>query len=339
MRRLFTLLALVVLAGCGTERTVRGENIVVEAKGTVTAPDATGQQARGVRIADARFVFITHGQASDPVWPVVKKGLDAAGRQTGAAVSYRAPDSFSIPQMRRYIDEAVADHADGLIVSVPDPVALGPSIRRAVQAGIPTITINSGSTAFKRLGVLAHVGQPEYEAGVEAGKRLAAVGVKTALCVNHEEGNAGLDDRCRGLQAGIGGRVQSLAVPLQNAMVAQRRVSAALSGEPVDAVVTLGANGALPALAAVEASGQKARIRLATFDLSPEVLTAVKEGKILFAVDQQPYLQGYLPVILLVEQVRHQIFPGKGTLIPTGPQFVTKENADATIRLAAEGIR
>jgi len=333
------LLLLLVLAGCGSERTVQGRDIVVEGDDAVVTRDVPDQQARGVRIADTRFVFITHGQASDPVWPVVKKGIEAAERQTGVAVSYRAPDSFSVPQMRRYIEEAIADHPDGLVVSVPDPVALGPSIRRAIEAGIPTITINSGSNAFKRLGVLAHVGQPEYEAGVEAGKRLARVGVKSALCVNHEEGNAGLDDRCRGLQSGIGGRVRSLAVPLQDATTAQRRVSEALAEEPVDAVVTLGANGAPPAVAAVAASGDSARIKVATFDLSPEVLTAVRDGKLLFAVDQQPYLQGYLPVILLAEQARHQIFPGKGELFPIGPESATEKNAEDVIRLSAEGIR
>ena len=339
MRRLLAVLALLVLAGCGTERTVPGDDIVVRTDDAPAPREAPDQQSRGVRIADMRFVFITHGQASDPVWPIVKRGSEAAGRQTGAAVSYRAPDSFSVATMRRYIDQAVADHPDGLVVSVPDPIALGPSIRRAVEAGIPTITINSGSDAFKRLGVLAHVGQPEYDAGVQAGERLKRAGVKSALCVNHEEGNAGLDDRCRGLQAGIGGRVESLAVPLQDATTAQRRMSAALTGEPVDAVVTLGSNEAPPAIAAVAASGQSARIKLATFDLSPEVLTAVRDGKILFAVDQQPYLQGYLPVILLAEQVRHQIFAGKGSLIPTGPQFVTKENAEDAMRLSEEGIR
>lgn len=338
MKRLL-LLALLVLAGCGTERTVPGDDIVVRTDDRAVTRDAPDQQSRGVRIADMRFVFITHGQASDPVWPIVKRGSEAAGRQTGAAVSYRAPDSFSISTMRRYIDQAVADHPDGLVVSVPDPIALGPSIRRAVEAGIPTITINSGSDAFKRLGVLAHVGQPEYEAGVQAGERLKEAGVKSALCVNHEEGNAGLDDRCRGLQAGIGGRVRSLAVPLQDAATAQRRMSAALTGEPVDAVVTLGSNEAPPAIAAVKASGQSARVKVATFDLSPEVLTAVRDGKILFAVDQQPYLQGYIPVIMLAEKVRHGIFAGTGQLIPTGPQFVTKDNAEDALRLSEDGIR
>lgn len=339
MKRAVLLALLLVLAGCGSERTVQGDDIVVTADDAVATTGAPDQQARGLRVASSRFTFITHGQASDPFWTVVKKGIEAAGRQTGAAVSYRAPDSYSIAQMRRYIDQAVADNTDGLIVSVPDPVGLGPSIRRAVEAGIPTITINSGSNSYKRLGVLAHIGQPEYDAGEEAGKRLRREGAKAALCVHQEDGSAGLDDRCRGLQAGLDGPVQSVSVPLQNATTAQRRISRALNDPSLDAVVTLGPNAALPAVAAVEASGRSAAVKVATFDFNPDVLAAVRDGDIAFAVDQQPYLQGYLPVILLVEQVRHQIFPGKGSLIPTGPQFVTAQNAEEVIRLSAEGIR
>ena len=126
----------------------------------------------------ARIVFVTHGQASDPFWAVVKKGYNDAAKQTGTAVSYRAPDSFSIERMKRFIDQAIADKPDGLVVSIPDVEALRPSIEKAVAAGIPTITINSGSDEFKSLGVLAHVGQPEYAAGVESGERLAAAGVR-----------------------------------------------------------------------------------------------------------------------------------------------------------------
>lgn len=341
MRRLLVpaLLAL-VLAGCGADRTVQGRDIVVQGDDAVATRAARDQQSRGVRIASSRIVFITHGQASDPFWSVVKKGIDAAERQTGAAVSYRAPDSFSVTQMRRYIDQAIVDHPDGLVISVPDPVTLGPSIRRAVEAGIPTITINSGSDSFKRLGVLGHVGQPEYDAGVEAGERLRTAGVRRALCVDQEDGDSGLDVRCRGLQAGLDGEVTSLAVPLQDPAEAQSRMSAALARDTaLDAVVTLGPNAAPPAVDAVTASGRGGSVKVATFDLSPDVLAAVRDGKILFAVDQQPYLQGFLPVILLAEYVQYQVFPGKGSLTPTGPQFVTKENAEDVIRLSAEGVR
>ena len=133
--------------------------------------------------------------------------------------------------MRRYIDEAVADRPDGLIVSLPDAKALAPSIKAAVKAGIPVITINSGSDEFRKLGVLAHVGQDEYKAGLEAGRRMGRAGVKHALCVNQENGNTGLDQRCRGLGDGLaksGGTMKPLPVPLQDASVAQRRMAEAL---------------------------------------------------------------------------------------------------------------
>jgi simple sugar transport system substrate-binding protein len=342
MRRSVLLVALLVLAGCGRVSEVREPDLVVrgnDAAATRVPPD---RQARGVRIATARIVFVTHGQASDPFWVIVKRGLEDAGRQTGVAVSYRAPDRFSIARMRRFIDEAVADRPDGLVVSLPDATALAPSIRAAVRAGIPVVTINSGSDEFRKLGVLAHVGQPEYRAGLEGGERMGRAGVKRALCVNQESGNGGLDERCRGFADGLrrfGGSSRPVSVPLQDARGAQRRLAEAIAGGPIDGILTLGPGGAGPALDAVRASGLSDRITLATFDLSTDVLAAVRDGKMLFAIDQQPYLQGYLPVILLAEQARHDLFPSRGELVPTGPHFITKANAADVIRLAADGIR
>ena len=184
------------------------------------------------------------------------------------------------------------------------------------------MTINSGSDKFQSLGVLAHIGQPEYKAGVESGVRMGRAGVRRALCVNQESGNSGLDERCRGFAAGLrrfGGRSRQLPIPLQDPARAQTEMATAVTDGPVDGILTLGPGGAKPAIDAVRASGLESRVKLATFDLSPEVLTAVRDGDMLFAVDQQPYLQGFLPVILLAEQARHQVFPGRGELIPTGP--------------------
>ena len=192
--------------------------------------------------------------------------------------------------------------------------------------------------------MLAHVGQPEYQAGVEAGERLGRAGVQHALCVNQENGNVGPRPALP--------RPRATASPRRAAAIASRcrsrcRTRAPRSGGwprrspagPVDGIVTLGPGGAKPALDAVRASGLSRAIKLATFDLSPDVLAAVRDGKMLFAVDQQPYLQGYLPVILLAERARYGVFPGKGELIPTGPKFVTKADAAEVIRLSAEGIR
>ncbi|HEX6023435.1 MAG TPA: sugar ABC transporter substrate-binding protein [Solirubrobacter sp.] len=342
MRRLVALVALLVLAGCGKVTEVRERDVRVAPSDAVVTRDAPQREARGLRIANARIVFITHGQASDTFWTIVKRGLADAQRQTGTAVSYRAPDSFSLERMRGFIEEATVDKPDGMVVSLPDIDALAPSIRAAVRAGIPVVTINSGSDQYQRLGVLAHVGQPEFKAGFESGIRMGRAGVKRALCVNQESGNHGLEERCRGFAAGLrrsGGTSRELPIPLQNPATAQRRIASAITDGPVDGILTLGPGGVRPAMDAVRASGLDGRVTLATFDLSPDVLEDVRDGELLFAVDQQPYLQGYLPVILLAEQARHQIFPGRGELIPTGPQFVTEDNAAEVIRLSAEGVR
>jgi simple sugar transport system substrate-binding protein len=341
MKRL-CLLLLLVLAGCGRVTDRPEPDLVVRGSDAGPTRPAPDQQSRGLRTANARIVFITHGQASDPFWTVVKKGLNDAAKETGTAVSYRAPDRFSIARMKRFLDRAIADKPDGLVVSLPDVEALRPSIEKAVAKGIPTITINSGSDQFKSLGVLAHIGQPEYEAGVESGERMGAAGVRRALCVNQESGNGGLDERCRGFEAGLrrrGGSSRALPVPLQNPAVAQRRIAEAIAGGRVDGILTLGPGIAQPALSAINASGTASKVTLATFDLSADVLAAVRDGKMLFAVDQQPYLQGFLPVILLAQQARLKVFPGEQRLIPTGPKFITKADAAEVIQLSAEGYR
>jgi len=271
----------------------------------------------------------------------VKKGLEDAGRQTGVAVSYRAPDTYDLARMRRLIDEAISARLDGLIVSLPDVQALRAPIRRAQRAGIPVVSINSGSDRFRDLpGILAHVGQPEYRAGLESGQRMAAAGVRNAICVNQEKGNAGLDERCRGFGDGMrkgGASASELIVDLQNPDQAQQRIAQAVTERNADGIVTLGAAAAQPALDAVRGSGRQ--VRIATFDLSPDVLAAVRDKQIMFAVDQQPYLQGYLPVILLAERSRHMLMPPAGELIPTGPDFVTSSNADEVLELTRSGYR
>jgi simple sugar transport system substrate-binding protein len=342
MRRLlFLALVLAALAGCGGTTNVRETDLEVQGEQAArerATPDATPEREGGLRVASARLAAISHGQASDPFWAIVKKGLDDAARQTGVAVSYRAPDSYDIARMRRLIDEAIEANLDGLIVSLPDVQGLRAPIRRARRAGIPVVSINSGSDRFRDLGIPVHVGQPEYRAGFEAGRRMAKAGVRKGLCVNQEIGNAGLDERCRGFAAGLRGTSAVLGIDIQNQNQAQQKIAQAVRDGEADGILTLGTAGAMPALAALRA-GFGRRVQLATFDLSPDVLEAVRIKRILFAVDQQPYLQGYLPVVLLAERSRHLLFPARGELIPTGPDFVTSENADEVLELTRLGFR
>ncbi|HWH95840.1 MAG TPA: substrate-binding domain-containing protein [Baekduia sp.] len=329
--------AAVTAAGCGSTTTVQEGPVTVAAGGSSApsggeagAPGMPGG-ARAVRIA-----VVTHGQASSAFWAIVRNGVEAGGRQVDAVVTYKAPDVYSLDHMLTLIDQAVAAKPDGLVVSLPEP-GLAPAIRRAVKAGIPTVTINSGSDTYKKLGVLAHVGQPEGPAGFKAGRRLAAAGVRRALCVNLVIPNQGLDARCAGLARAMraaGGRSSVVRIDDQSP-VASRKIAAAVKAAKADGVLALNSLSGLAAVKGLAGAG----VQIGTFDLGPDVLRAVQAGKLAFAVDQQAYLQGYLPVVLLAERARYGLFPAQGEVIPTGPNFVTRENAAKAIELAARSIR
>jgi simple sugar transport system substrate-binding protein len=242
--------------------------------------------------------------------------------------------------MAQMIDAAVASNPDGMAISIPDADALGESIQAGVAAGIPMISLDSGADVAAEMGMLTHVGQTEYEAGVGAGQRMGAAGITNALCVNQEVGNTALDDRCRGAADGLaatGGTIEVVEVDLNNPAEAQGRIEAALAANPdVDGILTLGPTGATPALEALAGLGSD--IPLATFDLSPDVLDAIVAGDILFAVDSQQYLQGYLPIVLLTLNATNLNTIANPVLM-TGPGFVTQENAAEVIDLAAAGTR
>lgn len=303
---------------------------------------AVGSVSAQMDRADIRIVVVTHGQASDPFWSVVKNGVDAAAKDMGVSVEYQSPQTYDMVAMSQLIDAAVASEPDGLVVSIPDADALGPSITAAIDAGIPVISINSGSDVAESLGVLAHIGQTEYEAGYGGGKRMADAGATNALCINQEVGNVALDLRCQGFtdaMAEAGGKVEVLAVELADPTGSANRISAALSAdESIDAIFTLGPTGAAPALQVLQDEGLLGKMLVATFDLSPEVLAAVRDGNMLFAIDQQQYLQGYLPIVYLTLYLTNLNTPGQ-VLIPTGPGFVTQDTAAAVIALSAAGTR
>jgi simple sugar transport system substrate-binding protein len=290
-----------------------------------------------------RIVMVSHGQTSDPFWSIVANGAGDAARELGIRLEYQAPTSFDMVRMSQLIDAAVASRPNALAISVPDPDALGASIKAAVAAGIPALSVNSGDEAWERLGFLGHIGQTEYESGRAAGERLAAGGARRVLCVNHEVGNVSLDTRCRGLGdglAGSGAAMQVLGVSLSDPEDAAQRIRGALARDAaVDGMLMLGPGSAAPALAALRETGRLGKIAVGTFDLTPEVLAAVRDGQLLFAIDQQPYLQGYLAIVLLTKYLETRAMPGGGQIIRTGPSFVTRETAAEVIALAERGIR
>jgi simple sugar transport system substrate-binding protein len=321
------LTALVTMVACGSE----GDPAAGRA--------GAGDPGRGA----IRIVMVTHGQTSDPFWSVVANGAADAGRELGVRLEYQAPSSFDMVRMSQLIDAAVASRPSALAVSIPDPGATARSIEAAIAAGIPALSLNAGEEAWERLGLLGHIGQTEYEAGRAAGERLAAHGAKRVICVNHEIGNTSLDTRCRGLSDGLakrGAAMLVLGVTLADPEDATQRIKSALGRDPaVDGMLTLGPGGAAPALVALRETGRLGRIAVGTIDLTPEVLAGVRDGQLIFSIDQQPYLQGYLAVVLLTKYLETRAIPGGGQLIRTGPSFVTRETAADVIALAKRGIR
>ncbi len=334
MHKLFKLvplmILLIILAACGG-----GSSNTTQTQSTSSNPSR----------ANLKFYVITHGQASDPFWSVVKKGVDQAGKDMGVQVVYEAPASatFDVVAMAHLIDSAVAAHPAGLVVSIPDPNGLGPSIKAAVAAGIPVISINSGSDVARSLGVLVHIGQTEEQAGIGGGQKMGTAGVKHALCVNQEVGNAALTLRCKGFEEGLSqtdsGTVKVIGVNLSNPTQTQQTIEAALQHDPsIDGIMTLGPTGATPALKALQDLNKTGQIKLATFDLSSDVLQAIKNGQMLFAIDQQQYLQGYLPIVLLT-LYKTNLNTIANDVLQTGPGFVTSANVTQVIQLTAQGTR
>jgi simple sugar transport system substrate-binding protein len=300
---------------------------------------AAGMGLAGSAFAqDMRIVVVSHGQASDPFWSVVKNGVDQAAADLGVTVEYQAPGTFDMVQMAQIIDAAVASQPDGLVVSVPDAEALGDSIRNAVASGIPVVSMNSGSDVREELGIAVHVGQTEYEAGLGGGKQMQAAGVTKAICINQEVGNVALDLRCEGFTDGLeGGAVEVLSVSMDPTEIGNA-VQAYLTANPdTNGVLTLGPSAAEPTLAALEQIEMLDQVKFGTFDLSPGVLEAIDAGRMMFAIDQQQFLQGYLPIQLLRLHELYGLMPA-GTVM-TGPGFVTQENAAQVIDLSAKGIR
>ncbi len=273
-----------------------------------------------------RFVMVTHGAASDGFWASVKEGADKAAAEAGVELVYRSPATFDLEKMAALVSAAVVEKPDGLIVSIPNADAVAGPIRTAVDAGIPVITINSGFDVSRSLGALLHVGQSEYEAGRVAGDTMRKLGGTKALCINHELGNVGLDLRCKGFIDGFAGSVEVMPVdtdPKKAGDAIAKRLAA-----DADIEVALALNATIagePTVEAVKALPAGRKVRVGTFDVTDAILNAIADGAAAFAIDQQPYLQGYLPVQYLTLLARNGVIPVSN--VSTGPRLITLSDA------------
>jgi simple sugar transport system substrate-binding protein len=286
--------------------------------------------------ADLSFAVITHGSAGDAFWDVVQNGAEAAGEDLGISVDYQSDGD---PQRQaQLIDAAVNQGVDGIVVSMANPDALQDSVEAAVDAGIPVVTINSGGERSAEFGAIGHVGQDEAIAGQGAGRQLAAEGATNVLCVVHEAGNIGLEQRCSGASEGLGAEVTPLQVDINDLQGAQSTIASRLQTDPtIDAVLTLNSAVAAVAVSAAEDAGSEARV--ATFDLNQDVISGIQDGTIAFAVDQQQYEQGYLPVVMLQLYAKNLNTVGGGQPVLTGPGIVDSDNVDEIADLASAGTR
>jgi simple sugar transport system substrate-binding protein len=285
---------------------------------------------------DLAFAVITHGSAGDAFWDVVQNGAERAGEDLGISVDYQSDGD---PQRQaQLIDAAVNQGVDGIVVSMANPDALQDSVAAAVDAGIPVVTINSGGDRSAEFGAIGHVGQDEAIAGQGAGRELAAEGAKKVLCVVHEAGNIGLEERCAGASEGLGSGVTSLQVDINDLQGAQSTIASQLQSDPsIDAVLTLNSAVAAVAVTAAADSGSKARV--ATFDLNSDVISGIQDRSIAFAVDQQQYEQGYLPIVMLQLYAKNLNTVGGGQPVLTGPGIVNADNVDEIADLASAGTR
>lgn len=287
---------------------------------------------------DLRFAVVTHATQGDPFWEIVKTGVEKAEKKYGVNVTYQG--SGKPLKQAQLVQSAIDQNVDGLVVSMAAPNALKAPVSKAVKAGIPVIVINAGIDAWQDVGAMTFVGQTNIAAGEGAGKKLGQAGVSHMLCVIHEAGNVSLDQRCKGAEQTFGGKTGRLQVDINNISEASSRIKAKLASDSsVDAILTLNPAVAIAARDAIKQAGLQDKVTLATFDLSDDVIEAVQDGEVAFAVDQQPYLQGYLPISFLWLHNYNLDTVGGGEPVLTGPGFVTEKNADKVAKYAERGTR
>ncbi len=336
IRRVLTVgvaAGLLVLTGCSTS----GDDSSDSGDGGSTDDSTTSSDSgSGGGGGDIRIDVITHGAPGDSFWDVVKSGALQAGEDEGVDLKYQSdPD---VGKQATLIDNAVAAGTDGLVVSMANPDGLENSIKDAIAAGVPVITINSGIDQWQDFGAITHVGQSEDLAGQAAGQQLTDAGVKNALCVIQEAGNVGLEQRCAGAAKTFDGTLTNLQVDNTDLSGSEATIESKLqSDDSIDGILSLGGDMSGQAVKAVDAVG--ADITVGTFDVNADVVQNIVDGKLLFAIDQQPYVQGYLGVTGIYLKALNGNDIGGGQPVYSGPAVITSDNAEDVLKFAQNGTR
>ena len=284
-----------------------------------------------------KIAMITHAAPGDTFWDTVRKGAKAAAAKDNVDLVYSSNPNGG--DQANLIRNAINQKVDGIAVTLAKPAAMKGAIAKAEKAGIPVVGFNAGLEDWKSQGLLEYFGQDENLAGQAFGKRLNEVGAKHNICVIQEQGHVALEARCAGVKKTFKGKTDTLYVNGTDMPSVKSTISAKLKQDSsIDYVVTLGAPFALTAVQSAKESGSEAKV--ATFDLNKDLIAAVKSGDVQFAVDQQPYLQGYLSIDSLWLYKNNGNFSGGGEKpVLTGPAFVTKDNVEKIAKFAEKGTR
>lgn len=303
------------------------------------APRNTGTDATAGGVDTPRYVvaMVTHGAPGDTFWDLVRKGAEDAAKKDNIELRYASDPQA--PNQANLVRTAVDSKVDGIAVTMPNAKAIGPAAQNAVDAGIPTVGLNAGMDSYRDYGMSGFFGQDETVAGEKAGERLKDEGKQKVLCVIHEQGNSSQEARCDGVKKGLaGGTVELVYVNGQDLTSVQSTLTSKLSQDPsFDTVFALQAPVAMRAAESVGQSGSSAQV--VTFDTNAELVGAIADGRIAWAVDQQPYLQGYLAVDSLWVAKRNGGTLGGGQAVFTGPSFVDKSNVEQISEAAKAGLR
>jgi simple sugar transport system substrate-binding protein len=282
------------------------------------------------------IAMVTHGAPGDTFWDIIRKGAQAAAAKDNVDLKYSSdPDSG---KQATLIQSAIDSKVDGIAVTLPDPPAIAPAVKKAIAAGIPVVAFNAGIGQYSESGALSYFGSDESLAGQTGGTRATQDGFKHMLCVVQFQGQVQLEARCSGAQSTFKGKYDKIYVNGSDLPSVRSTISAKLKQDPsIDFVLTLGAPIALNAIDAIKDVNGKAKV--GTFDFNPQIPPKIQSGDLQFAIDQQPYLQGYESIdSLWLYKVNGNILGGgKPTL--TGPFLVDKNNIDVVGKFAANGTR
>lgn len=318
--------ALVLVAALGACSSSGGKQEEEKASGS------TGNVANTPRM---KVAFITHAKQGDTFWDLVRKGAEAAAAKDNVELQYSgAPEGADQANL---VQSAIDAKVDGIAVTLAKPDAMQANVKKAADGGIPVVALNGGIESWKKAGALGYFGQDERIAGQAAGAKLAELGAKKAICVIQEQGHVGLEARCQGVKDKFPA-VENIYITGTDMPGSQTTMTSKLQQDKsIDYVVTLGAPFALAAVKSVKDAGSSAKI--GTFDTNKELVAAIKDGSVQWAVDQQPFLQGYLSIDSLWLYLNNGNVIGGGKETLTGPAFIDKSNVDAVAEYAKGGTR